>query len=134
MLSNLPKTWRLVFRNPDIDEINTLNSMRRSFQRQRKRAAIKLQNPRLEQISFRTLRHYKATMEYHRTKDILHVMRLLGHRNIKNTLRYTQLIDFGSDEYVCKAAKTLKEAQELVESGFEYVTEMDGVKLFRKRK
>ena len=96
--------------------------------------AIKLQNPRLEQISFRTLRHYKATMEYHRTKDILHVMRILGHRNIKNTLRYTQLIDFGTDEYVCKVAKTIKEAQELVESGFDYVTEIDNVKLFRKRK
>jgi integrase len=84
MLGCHPKTWSLVFRNPEIDEIKTLNWMRRGFQRQRKRVAIKLQNPRLEQISFRTLRHYKATMEYHRTKDILHVMRLLGHRNIGN--------------------------------------------------
>ena len=25
-------------------------------------------------------------MEYHKTKDILHVMRMLGHRNIQNTL------------------------------------------------
>jgi hypothetical protein len=73
-------------------------------------------------------------MEYHRTKDILHVMRLLEHRNIKNTLRYAQLIDFDTDEYICKAAKTIKEAQELVESGFDYVTEIDNVKLFRKRK
>jgi hypothetical protein len=26
------------------------------------------------------------------------------------------------------------EAQELIEAGFQYVTEMDGAKLFRKRK
>lgn len=55
-------------------------------------------------------------------------MQLLGHKNIKNTLIYTQLQNFQGDDYVCKAAKTL------VEAGFEYVTEMDGTKLFRKRK
>jgi len=31
-------------------------------------------------------------------------------------------------------AKTLQEACNLIEQGFEYVTEMDGVKIFRKRK
>ncbi|MGO9643630.1 MAG: tyrosine-type recombinase/integrase [Candidatus Bathyarchaeia archaeon] len=134
MLSTMPKTWKLVFRNPEIDEIKTLGWMRRSFQRQRKRMAVKLQNPRIEQISFRTLRHFKATMEYHRTKDVLHVMRILGHRNIKNTLRYTQLIDFETEDYVCKVAKTISEASSLIENGFEYVTDFQDTKLFRKRK
>lgn len=61
-------------------------------------------------------------------------MRLLGHKNIDNTLIYTQLIDVQDDDYVCKAAKTLQEAVQLVEGGFEYVTEMEDCKLFRKRK
>ena len=39
-----------------------------------------------------------------------------------------------SDDYVCKAAKTVEEARQLVEEGFDYVTEIDDVKLFRKRK
>jgi len=48
-------------------------------------------------------------MEYHKTKDILYVMRLLGHKNIKNTLIYTQLIEFEEDDgFVCKVAKTFK--------------------------
>jgi integrase len=51
--------------------------------------ATKLQNPRLLRITFHTFRHWKATMEYNRTKDILYVMKLLGHRCIKNTLVYT---------------------------------------------
>jgi len=38
-------------------------------------------------------------MEYHKTKDILHVMQMLGHKNIMNTLKYTQLIDFKGDDY-----------------------------------
>jgi hypothetical protein len=73
-------------------------------------------------------------MEYAKTKDILHVMRLLGHRNTNNTLIYTQLVDFQDDEYVPKVARTVEEACQLVEAGFEYVCEMDGAKIFRKRK
>jgi len=106
----------------------------RNFELVRKSAAGRLGNPRLGSISFRTLRHYKATMEYHRTKDILHVMQLLGHKNIKNTLVYTHLVDFGGDEFVCKVAKNVDEAKTLVESGFDYVTDVEGMKLFRKRK
>jgi hypothetical protein len=58
-------------------------------------------------------------MEYHRTKDLVYVMRMLGHRSIKNTLLYTQLIEFPEDdEFVCKVAKTVQEASQLIESGF----------------
>jgi len=33
-----------------------------------------------------------------------------------------------------KVASTLKEAQKLLEVGFDYITEMDGKKLFRRRR
>jgi len=39
-----------------------------------------------------------------------------------------------NDEFHVKTAKTVEEACKLVEVGFEYVTEIDGVKIFRKRK
>lgn len=39
-----------------------------------------------------------------------------------------------NDQYEVKLASTVEEAVKLVEVGFEYVTEMDGKKLFRKRK
>lgn len=73
-------------------------------------------------------------MEYHRTKDPIHVQKLLGHRNIMNTMRYTQLVQFENDEYNSAVAKTIDEARQLVEGGFDYVTDIEGVKLFRKRK
>ncbi len=95
---------------------------------------VKLENPRLRKIGFKTLRHWKASTLYHQTRDILLVMRTLGHKDIRNTLVYTHLIDTRNDEYVCKTAKSLGEASELVESGYEYITEIDGIKLFRKRK
>jgi len=71
----------------------------------RRRVAQKLKNPRIVQTKFHTLRHWKATMEYHRTKDILHVMQLLGHKNINNTLIYTQLITFENDDFHVRVAK-----------------------------
>jgi len=73
-------------------------------------------------------------MEYHKTKDILHVMKLLGHRSISNTLIYTHLVDFKDDDYISKVATTAKEACQLVEAGFEYICKIDGSHIFRKRK
>ncbi len=107
----------------------------KTFRKMRQRIAHKLGNPRLLKIHFHTLRHWKATDEYRKTRDILHVMQLLGHRSINNTLIYIQLSNVGQgDDYVCKVAKTLQEATQLIEGGYEYVTDMDGYKLFRKRK
>ena len=39
-----------------------------------------------------------------------------------------------NEEYICKVAKNVEGAKDLVEAGFEYVTEVNGVKLFRKMK
>lgn len=66
--------------------------------------------------------------------DILHVMRVLGHKNIKNTLIYTQLVKKTEDEYTCKVARTPNEIQELVELGFKFVLQKDGLAYFRKRR
>lgn len=110
MLNNLPKKSSHVFRNPAVDSVRHLHRFREVYREQRKRICEKLQNPRLDQITFKTLRHFKATTEYHGTKDILHVMQLLGHKNVQNTLVYTHLVNFESDDYVCKVAKTVKEA------------------------
>jgi hypothetical protein len=51
-------------------------------------------------------------------------------------LVYTHLIDFQSDDFVFKTAKTVEEAGKLIESGFDYVATMpeDKILLFRKRK
>jgi hypothetical protein len=73
-------------------------------------------------------------MEYNRTRDILYVMKLLGHRCIENTLVYTQLVSIENDEYHSAVTNTIAEAQKLVEQGFEFVCQIDGATLFRKRK
>jgi integrase len=134
MLNGLQRSSPLLFRNQQRDPIKSLEDFRRTYIEQRKRAAETIGNSRINSITFKTLRHFKATIEYHRTKDILHVMRLLGHRSIKNTLVYTHLVPFHDDEFVCKTAATVQDATALIEAGFEHVTDIDGLKLFRKRK
>ncbi|MEM2936035.1 MAG: tyrosine-type recombinase/integrase [Candidatus Bathyarchaeia archaeon] len=130
MLNQLPIESERIFRH-----YKNLQNLRRSFERYRKRMAHKLGNPRILQIHFHTLRHWKGTMEYHKTKDILHVMNVLGHKEIKNTLLYTQLVKFeGEDEYICKVARKPDEIQGLIEAGFEYILQKDGLAYFRKRK
>ena len=130
MLENMPKTGERI-----LSRYSSINSLRRTFERQRKRLALKLGNPRLLRISFHTFRHWKATWEYYKTKDILHVMQLLGHKRIQNTLKYTQLAKFeGEEQYICKVAKEPKEIAALIEAGFTYVCEKDGLLFFKKPK
>jgi len=105
------------------------------FRYYRNRTAEKMQNPNMKTIKLYDLRHYFATTLYHKTKDILFVKQQMGHKKIETTLVYTQLLQFDQDEnYTCKVAKNQTEITQLIESGFEYVTEMDGLKYFRKRK
>jgi hypothetical protein len=76
-------------------------------------------------------------MEYHHTKDILHVMQVLGHKNIKNTLLYVRLAEElfkDQQEYVSKVAKKETDACALIEAGFEYACDFNEAKIFRKRK
>jgi len=104
------------------------------WRQHRNTAAEKLQNPAIRNIRLYDLRHYYATTLYAKTKDILFVKQQLGHKKIETILIYTQLQTFNDDEWTCKTATTAKEATELIEAGFEYGTEMDSLKLFRKRK
>lgn len=85
-----------------------IKALRSNFYFQRKIIARKLNNPRVLKIHLYTFRRWKGPTEYHKTKDIIHIMRILGHKNIKNTLIYTQLIDFKDEEYISKVANSPK--------------------------
>jgi hypothetical protein len=58
----------------------------------------------------------------------------MGHKKLTTTQLYMHLVNLDSDEWACRDATTKEEAMILIEGGFQYVTEMDGVKLFKKRK
>jgi integrase len=105
------------------------------FRAMRNRLANKLQKPELRNIRLYDLRHFFATMLYAKTRDLLYVKQQMGHKHIDTTLIYTQLLNLTEDEWTCKATTNTNEAQQLIESGFEYVTTTpDNLMLFKKRK
>ncbi len=116
-----------------------LSSLRSNFSMQRKRKARELNSPRLLKVTFTSIRHWKATTEYHKTKDILHMKRLLGHKTLQSTMVYIDIerAIYGSlkdEEFTSRVATTIEEDRELIEAGFEYVTDRDGAKIYRNRK
>jgi len=130
MLNSLPRNSVRVFGDRPI------NSLKTTFLKVRKRLAYKLQNPRLLQISFHTLRHWKATMLYHKTKDILYVKRFLGHKEVRNTEIYITIEETmfqqSSDEFTVRVASAPDEIKSLLEAGFDYVCEKDGLLYFKR--
>jgi integrase len=132
MLNALPKTSEQVFSG-------SLKSMKGTWIDTRTRLAETLQNPRLKKIKFYTFRHWKATTEYHRTRDILYVQQFLGHREIKNTMIYIAIehTTFGlsaDDEFHVRVTEKTEEIKALLETGFEYVCQKDNLVFLRKRK
>jgi integrase len=105
-----------------------------TFRKQKNRLAHKLQNPRLREIHFHTLRHWKGTTLYYKTKDVFHVKYVLGHKRLDTTQRYVHYQGFKAEEYVVKVAETLEEALELANAGFTLWDTFEGVKIYRKLK
>ena len=86
-------------------------SISNAYRRVRNSLAEKLGDMSLKSIRLYDFRHFKASMEYHRTKDLLYVKRLLGHKDLRTTLRYTQLIEIEGDKFQSATAKTVQEAE-----------------------
>jgi integrase len=126
-LNALPKTSEYIFPT-------TYQAIARSYYMMRKAVASKLNNPRILKISLVTFRHWGATMVYFRTNKILLVKKLLGHKNIQNTMKYTQLVEFKDTDYDVTAATNVEEAKKLGEAGFEKYDEFNGIHLYRKPK
>ncbi len=110
------------------------SSLSESYRIVRNRLSEKLGDPSIKTIRLYDFRHFKASMEYHKTKDLLYVKAVLGHKDLRTTLKYIQLVGFPNEEYHVSVARTVQEASSLIEQGFDYVTDLDGMKIFRKRK
>jgi len=64
---------------------------------------------------------------------------ILGHKSADSTETYVHIdkmlyLNSHTNEFVCKVADTLEDALKLIEAGYEYHIEIEGHKVFRKRK
>jgi hypothetical protein len=58
----------------------------------------------------------------------------MWHKKLTTTQLYMHLVNLDSAEWTFRAAATKEEAMSLIEGGFQYVTDINGLKLFKKRK
>jgi len=91
----------------------------------------------LLKIRLYDLRHWFGTTEYLKTRDIFQVKYLMGHRHIESTLHYMHvakgLVNY-KDYYTVKIASNIEDFINLLENGFEYVSDYGENKVLRKRK
>jgi integrase len=114
MLNMLPKTSKLIF---DADYRN----MQSTFLRLRKRLAHDLQNPRILSISFVSFRHWGGTMlAWLSNGNVLIVKEKLGHKNVKNTMKYIGRIDWKlNQDFDVATASTDDEIRSLGAAGYQ---------------
>jgi len=130
MLNQLEKNNEYLFKT------TTLKTFSDGFRKQRKRVAVKLGNPEIKKINFKSLRHYYATKLYREYKDLKLCQYALGHKSTKHTEVYTHIVGFPEhDSFIVKAVTTAEEAIPLIEQGYHFdSTTPDGYNLYKKRK
>jgi len=105
----------------------------------RKRASIKLCKPELRKVKLQNLRNFSGAELYKSLpiRDPIAVMRHLRHKKLETTMHYLRGINLDyeeDDQWISRTSTTIEEDQKLIDNGFQYVTERDRTKLYRKRK
>lgn len=102
-------------------------NMLRRFVTMRKRTAEIHQNPRLLAVDFTAFRTWAGTMiAYHTNGNVLTVKKMLGHKQIKNTMKYIGRIEFKNSDFETTSATTVEDVLRL---GIEGWTEYSVVKI-----
>ena len=128
MLNALPQTSKLVFPT-------SYATMHQCFLGLRKRAASKLQNPKLLDISFKSFRHWGGSMLAHYTNgNVLTIKKMLRHKSVQNTMKYIHTLEFKDEDFEIATATTEEEVKQLGQAGFTKYDEMRGMHFYRKPK
>jgi hypothetical protein len=93
-------------------------------------------DPTLKTIPMKNLRNYSGAQFYlNYERDAIGTMRHMRHKKLETTMHYLRAIVLDQEpEYISRTAKTIEEDMQLINAGFQYITERDGIKLYRKRK
>ena len=112
----------------------TADDYGKHYRAMRNKLAEKLKDPSIRTIRLYDLRHYFCCKKLNDTGKPYTVMVLMGHKKLETTQKYMHYLNLNNDEWECIGATTAKEATKLIEEGFQYVTTIEGIQLFRKRK
>ena len=93
----------------------------------------------MTRISFHTFRYCKALREYYKTKDILHVKTVLGHKSLLTTQHYVEIYNQiyannTPEQFITKIAVTKEERNALLNDGWTFIKNDGEDWYFRKPK
>jgi integrase len=104
------------------------------YRAMRNKLAEKINDPSIRAIRLYDLRHYFCTKKLYELQNPYTVMHLMGHKKLTTTQKYMHLLSLADEEWECQGAETKQQAIQLIEAGFQYVTTIEGIQLFKKRK
>ena len=115
MINALPRTSKLIF------PMN-YKAMSSSFRAMRKKAAIRLQNPRLLSITSKSFRHWGGSMlAVYTNGNVLTIKKMLRHKNIQNTMKYIHNTPLKDIDYEIATATNDEEIKKLGNTGFRQI-------------
>ncbi len=123
-----PKESELIFKKGKLDHF------REGFRKHRVKLAEELDEPEILKCSFKTFRTYYITKCSYLFNDPFEVQYRAGHTDIGTTQDYIRREHSMNHEVLSKVTRTIEEAQEAIEQGFQYVTDVEDVKLWQKPK
>ncbi len=94
-------------------------SILRRYVLMRKKTAEIQKNPRLLAVDFTAFRTWAGTMiAYHTNGNVLTVKKLLGHKQVKNTMKYIGKIEFQSQDFETTSVTTVEDVLRLGKEGW----------------
>lgn len=128
MIQLLPRDSEYIFKKGKLD------SFREGFRKHRVKLAKELNEPKILNCSFKTFRTYFITNCSYKFNDPFEVQYRAGHTQMSTTQLYIRREGSMNREYVSRVTRTIEEAQQAIEQGYHYVTDVEDVKLWQKPK
>lgn len=105
-----------------------------NYRHYRNRIADKYAMPELKQICLYDFRRFKASDVYHRTKSVLRVKEILGHKDstLRSTLKYISLFDEDTSTWEPIVCETEEEIKQCIRDDCILVCQANGKTFFKK--
>ncbi len=103
-----------------------------NYRHYRNRIAEEYNMPELKQIQLYDFRRFKASKEYHVTRKLLYVKEILGHKDLRSTLRYISLYNEQNITWIPVTAETDEEIKKCIQDDCILVCQANGKTFFKK--
>jgi integrase len=118
--------------NDQIFKGKNADNFAENYRHLRNSLAKKHNMPELKQVQLYDFRRFKASKEYHLSRNLLLVKQLLGHKHIDQTEKYISLFDEANITWIPVIARTQEEIEQAIKDDCMLVCQADGITYFKK--